>query len=93
LSGSTRAIKRPVLLLSPHAPDLAGAQAWLAASGGALDGVIAKPLDQPYRPGARAMLKVKQHRTAGCVVGGFRRAKDGSLVVSLLLVSTTMAEC
>jgi ATP-dependent DNA ligase len=73
------------LLLSPQAPDLVGAQAWLAASGGALDGVIAKPLDQEYRPGERAMLKVKQHRTADCVVGGFRRAKDGSLVASLLL--------
>ncbi|WHU04385.1 ATP-dependent DNA ligase [Sphingomonas sp. NIBR02145] len=74
-----------MLLLSPHASDLAGAQAWLAASGEALDGVIAKPLDQPYRPGERAMLKVKQHRTADCVVGGFRRAKDSQSVVSLLL--------
>lgn len=73
------------ILLSPYAPDLAGAQGWLAASGGALDGVIAKPLDQGYRPGERAMLKVKQHRTADCVVGGFRRAKGGSLVASLLL--------
>ncbi len=73
------------ILLSPRAPDLAGAQAWLAASGGALDGVIAKPLDEPYRAGERAMLKVKQHRTADCVVGGFRRAKDGNFVASLLL--------
>jgi ATP-dependent DNA ligase len=73
------------LLLSPRAPDLPGAQAWLDASGGALDGVIAKPLDGTYRAGERAMLKVKQHRTADCVVGGFRRVKDGSLVASLLL--------
>ncbi|MFW2850758.1 ATP-dependent DNA ligase [Sphingomonas sp. TX0543] len=73
------------ILLSPHAPDLAGAQAWLAASGGALDGVIAKPLGGPYRAGERAMLKVKQHRAADCVVGGFRRTKDGKLVASLLL--------
>lgn len=74
-----------MLQLSPRAPDLAGAQAWLAATGGALDGVIAKELDGPYRPGERAMLKVKQHRTADCVVGGFRRSKDGDLVASLLL--------
>lgn len=74
-----------ILLLSPRAPDLAEAQEWLAASGGALDGVIAKRLDQEYRPGERAMLKVKQHRTADCVVGGFRREKGGSLVASLLL--------
>lgn len=74
-----------VLLLSPRAVGVAGAQAWLDATGGALDGVVAKRLDDPYRPGARAMLKVKRHRTADCVVGGFRREKDGPLVASLLL--------
>ena len=72
------------LLLSPCG-DLAAARAWLAQTGGALDGVVAKRLDEPYRPGERAMLKVKQHRTADCVVGGFRRAKDGDGVASLLL--------
>ncbi|MGY2733408.1 ATP-dependent DNA ligase [Sphingomonas sp. UYP23] len=80
-----RANGNALLLLSPRAPNLAGAQAWLAASGGALDGVIAKSLDQAYRPGERAMLKVKRHRTADCVVGGFRREKGGPLVASLLL--------
>ena len=74
----------PSILLSPCG-DLATARAWLAQSGGALDGVIAKRSDDPYRPGARAMLKVKQHRTADCVVGGFRRTKDGTGVASLLL--------
>lgn len=53
--------------------------------GRALDGVMAKPLEQAYRPGERAMLKVKQHRAADCVVGGFRRAKEGTQVASLLL--------
>ena len=74
----------PSLLLSPCG-DLAAAQSWLAQSGGALDGVVAKRLDEAYRPGERAMLKVKQHRTADCVVGGFRRAKDGNGIASLLL--------
>ena len=74
----------PSLLLSPCG-DIAAARAWLAQSGGALDGVVAKRLDEPYRPGERAMLKVKQHRTADCVIGGFRRAKDGNGVASLLL--------
>ena len=74
----------PSLLLSPCG-DIAAARAWLAQSGGALDGVVAKPLEGSYRPGERAMLKVKQHRTADCVVGGFRRAKDGGGVASLLL--------
>lgn len=74
----------PSLLLSPCG-DLEAARQWLAQSGGALDGVVAKSLDGPYRPGERAMLKVKQHRTADCVVGGFRRAKSGNGIASLLL--------
>jgi len=73
------------LLLSPATADGAKAQHWLDASGGALDGVVAKRLDQAYQAGERAMLKVKQHRTADCVVGGFRRGKGSSLVASLLL--------
>lgn len=73
------------LLLSTQTRSIERARAWLAATGGALDGVIAKPLDQPYQPGERAMRKVKQHRTADCVVGGFRRSNDGHEVASLLL--------
>lgn len=73
------------LLLSPRTSDIEVARSWLAQGGGALDGVVAKRLDDPYRAGERAMLKVKQHRTADCVVGGFRRAKDGRGVGSLLL--------
>jgi ATP-dependent DNA ligase len=74
----------PALLLSPQTEDVEQAAAWLRASGGALDGVVAKRADLPYRPGERAMLKVKQHRTADCVVGGVRRDADGA-VTSLLL--------
>lgn len=77
--------EHPSLLLSPCSIDRADAEAWLKAAGGALDGVVAKARDEPYRPGERAMLKVKQRRTADCVVGGFRRAKDGHGVGSLLL--------
>ncbi|MDB5686742.1 MAG: hypothetical protein JWR77_1331 [Rhizorhabdus sp.] len=75
----------PSILLSPCSAVLANAQGWLARSGGALDGVVAKRIDEPYRPGERAMLKVKLHRTADCVVGGFRWAKEGRVVGSLLL--------
>lgn len=77
--------RREDLLLSPATREWAQAQGWLDRSGGALDGVVAKRLDEAYRPGERAMLKVKQHRTADCVVGGFRRVKDGRAVASLLL--------
>lgn len=74
----------PGVALSP-AGDLKQAKAWLKRSGGALDGVVAKRLDQPYRPGERAMLKVKQQRTADCVVGGFRCGSGSRTVASLLL--------
>jgi len=73
------------LLLSPSTVDRDVALGWLERSGGALDGVVAKRLDQPYRFGERAMIKVKQLRTADCVVGGFRYAEKKREVGSLLL--------
>ena len=75
----------PRLLLSPRATDRRAAERWFAQTGGALDGVIAKRLDQPYRFGERAMVKVKQLRAADCVVGGFRYAEKKREVGSLLL--------
>ena len=80
-----RGLERDDILLSPCALDRAVAQNWLDEAGGALDGVIAKRREGIYEPGERAMLKVKQMRTADCVVGGFRYATKGKLVGSLLL--------
>ena len=77
--------RAPMLLLSPATTERGEALDWLTRSGGALDGVIAKRLDDPYRPGERAMVKVKQRRTADCVVGGFRYAAKGGEIGSLLL--------
>ena len=76
---------QPRLRLSPYTRSAAEARKWFGRVGGALDGVVAKPLDGPYVPGERAMLKVKQQRTADCVVGGFRYATGGPQVGSLLL--------
>ncbi len=76
---------REDLLLSPHTVDRRVAEDWLATAGAALDGVIAKRRDGRYEPGERAMLKVKQMRTADCVVGGFRYGVRGRAVGSLLL--------
>jgi ATP-dependent DNA ligase len=73
------------LLISPMTRDREIALAWLKRSGGALDGVIAKRADLEYRSGERAMIKVKQQRTADCVVGGFRYAEKKPEVGSLLL--------
>jgi len=73
------------LRLSPGTEDMAEARRWLARTGAALDGVVAKRLDGPYESGERAMLKIKRLRTADCVVGGFRYEHDSRLVGSLLL--------
>ncbi|MDT9598272.1 ATP-dependent DNA ligase [Sphingosinicella rhizophila] len=73
------------LLLSPRTVDRHLAQSWLEGTGGALDGIVAKRLDEPYRPGERAMLKIKQRRSADCVVGGFRYGTARQEVGSLLL--------
>jgi len=75
----------PSLQLSPFTEDRALAQSWLDLAGGALDGVVAKRRDGAYEPGERAMLKIKQLRTADCVVGGFRYAAKKREVGSLLL--------
>jgi ATP-dependent DNA ligase len=76
----------PALRLSPVSTSRAEAERWLKrAGGGALDGVVAKRLDETYKSGERAMVKVKCLRTADCVVGGFRYATNSRLVGSLLL--------
>ena len=75
----------PGLHLSPVTTDRDVALGWLHQSGGALDGVIAKRTGLEYRSGERAMIKVKQQRTADCVVGGFRYAEKKPVVGSLLL--------
>ena len=73
------------LRLSPYTLQRRVAQRWLDRAGGSLDGVIAKRREGPYVPGERAMLKVKRHRTADCVVGGFRYGQNSRSVGSLLL--------
>src|SRR5213079_1320867 len=66
--------------------DLSLANEWFKRTGGDLDGIIAKRLDAAYASGERtAAVKVKQIRTADCVVGGFRYARGTRMVGSLLL--------
>ena len=72
--------------LSPATPNLAQARKWLAKTGGTLDGIIAKRCDMSYRSGERdGMQKIKNFRSADCVVGGFRYAASSKVVGSLLL--------
>jgi ATP-dependent DNA ligase len=70
---------------TPATRDPALAAEWLARAGGGIDGVMAKAADLRYRPGARAMLKIKPERTADCVVAAFRPYVDRPLLSSLLL--------
>src|SRR5437762_9254713 len=74
------------LRLSPATTDYRTARMWFKKAGGNLDGVIAKRLDAAYASGERtAAVKIKQIRTADCVVGGFRYARIKRLIGSLLL--------
>jgi ATP-dependent DNA ligase len=68
--------------LTPLADEIAKASPWLKSG----EGVIAKRLDAPYRPGERkGMVKVKRLRTADCVVVGWRPGKESGTVGSLIL--------
>ena len=76
----------PAVRLSPATTDLKQAKKWFEKAGGDLDGVIAKRWDLPYRSGERdAAFKIKQIRSADCVVGGFRYASGAKILGSLLL--------
>ncbi|GAA5611324.1 ATP-dependent DNA ligase [Streptomyces platensis] len=77
---------RPPVYTAPATRDQELARSWFTQFEGAgLDGVVAKPLDLPYRPGDRVMYKIKHARTADCVVAGYRLHKSGPVVGSLLL--------
>jgi ATP-dependent DNA ligase len=77
----------PPVFVTPVTRDRDVAAEWLEHFEGAgLDGIIAKPVDAPYAPGKRAMIKVKHVRTADCVVAGFRWYKKGRDAVGSLLL-------
>lgn len=83
-------LRGPGVVVTPSTRDDAVAREWFEVFEGAgLDGVVAKPLDDPYAAGRRTMLKVKHERTADCVLAGFRFHKESTdarpLLGSLLL--------
>jgi ATP-dependent DNA ligase len=72
--------------LSPATTRLSDASKWLKSVGATLDGIIAKRRDFEYRSGDRSgMQKIKNYRSADCVIGGFRYLEKKKLVGSLLL--------
>ena len=59
------------LVLTPATTDPAVARGWmLAHTSTGLEGVVAKRLDQPYRPGARGWQKLRTRITAEAIIGG-----------------------
>jgi ATP-dependent DNA ligase len=72
--------------LSRATTKIAEAKKWLEQVGATLDGIIAKRRDAPYESGTRhGMQKIKNYRSADCVVGGFRYNEGKNIVGSLLL--------
>jgi ATP-dependent DNA ligase len=72
--------------LSPATDRRSDAVKWLKQVGATLDGIIAKQSDLPYQSGNReGMRKIKNYRSADCVVGGFRYNEGKNTVGSLLL--------
>ena len=68
--------------LTPWTHERADAEPWLHGA----EGVIAKELDAPYRPGERTgMVKIKRVRTIDTVVLGWRPGKAENTVGALIL--------
>jgi len=76
-----RLVAQPVDL-TPCTRERAEAEPWLQGA----EGVIAKDLEAPYRPGERTgMVKVKRVRTIDSVVVGWRPGKQEGTLGSLIL--------
>jgi ATP-dependent DNA ligase len=74
-------VEKPVEL-TPCTREQAKAEPWLQGA----EGVIAKQLSAPYRPGERTgMVKVKRVRTIDSVVVGWRPGKEEGTLGSLIL--------
>jgi len=68
--------------LTPCTRERSEAEPWLQSA----EGVVAKQLDAPYRPGERAgMAKIKRVRTIDAVVRGWRPGKEEGTVGALIL--------
>jgi ATP-dependent DNA ligase len=68
--------------LTPLTRDPDDAAPWLLAG----EGVVAKDVNAPYRPGQRAgMVKIKRVRTIDAVIAGYRPGKEAGTVGSLIL--------
>ncbi len=86
LLAQTLATVEPPLHLTPITTDRDTAARWFTEFEGAgLDGLIVKPMGDPYVENKRTQLKMKHVRSADAVVAGYRWHKDGNGIGSLLL--------
>jgi ATP-dependent DNA ligase len=70
------------IAVTPLTGDREQAEPWLRSG----EGVVAKDVSAPYRPGQRTgMVKVKRVRTIDAVVVGYRPGKEADTVGSLIL--------
>lgn len=71
--------------ISPASTDIAQARNWLdRLETLGLDGIIAKRVDLAYMPGSRdAVRKVKKHKTADCLIVGYRLSGARIAVLNL----------
>jgi ATP-dependent DNA ligase len=77
---------KPPVHLAPATDDPEVAMNWFNTTEGAgLDGLIIKPLGEPYAPNKRSQFKLKHVRSIDCVVAGYRIHKSGDGVGSLIL--------
>jgi ATP-dependent DNA ligase len=73
-----------VLVLSKAVRSHAATRKWLSRRGHGLDGIVAKPLDQPYRAGERTMRKYKVWHTVDAVLAGYYEDEATGTIDSLL---------
>ncbi len=73
-------------VISPQSRDAAVARKWLdRLESAGLDGVVCKRLGLPYLPGSRdGVVKVKRHKTADCVIVGYRTGEKRAIGALLL---------
>ena len=71
-------------MLSEAVRSHAAALKWLTEGRNGPEGIVAKRLDQPYRPGERAMQKYKVWHTVDAVLAGYYQDDATGTVESLL---------
>jgi ATP-dependent DNA ligase len=75
----------PPSFLSASTADLKTVEAWIRHIGQQLDGIVAKRVDAPYPGDDRSIVKIKNYRSADCVIGGFRDRSIASTHDEVLL--------